>query len=130
MARVTGIGGIFLRARDPQALGEWYKRHLGIPYEDGFAAFKWTDDPDPDAQTLWTPFESDTTYFGSETQQAMVNFRVDDLDALLADLVAAGVEIVPERSEDGFGRFAWIIDSEGNRVELWQPPNAGITDSS
>lgn len=121
MARVTGIGGIFLRARDPHALGAWYKRHLGVPYTDGFAKFRLTEDPDPTAQTIWAPFEFDTTYFGSDKQQAMVNFRVDDLDALLSDLVAGGVEIVSERSEEAAGRFAWIVDCEGNRVELWEP---------
>jgi catechol 2,3-dioxygenase-like lactoylglutathione lyase family enzyme len=123
MARVTGIGGVFLRARDPQALGAWYKRHLGVPYDDGFAKLNWTEDPDPNACTVWAPFDFDTTYFGSDKQQAMVNFRVDDLDALLSDLAASGVEIVPERSEDdALGRFAWVIDCEGNRVELWEPP--------
>ena len=122
MARVTGIGGVFLRARDPEALGAWYKRHLGVPYKDGFAKFTWSDDPDPKAQTIWATFDPDTTYFGSEQQQAMINFRVDDLDALLSQLATDGVEIVPERSDEGFGRFAWIIDCEGNRVELWEPP--------
>jgi predicted enzyme related to lactoylglutathione lyase len=121
MARVTGIGGVFLRARDPQALGAWYKRHLGVPYADGFAKLPWSEDPDPNAHTIWAPFDSDTAYFGSDTQQAMVNFRVDDLDALLSELAASGVEIVPERSDEGFGRFAWVIDCEGNRVELWEP---------
>jgi predicted enzyme related to lactoylglutathione lyase len=124
VARVTGVGGIFLRARDPVALGAWYKRHLGVPYDDGFAKLKWADDPDPDAQTIWAPFDSDTSHFGSDKQQVMVNFRVDDLDALLSELVARGVEIVPERTDDATGRFAWIIDCEGNRVELWQPPVA------
>lgn len=125
MARVTGVGGVFLRARDPEALGAWYKRHLGVPFNDGFAKFKWAEVPDPDAQTIWAPFDFDTTYFGSDKQQAMVNYRVDDLDALLSDLAAAGVEIVPERSDEGFGRFAWIIDCEGNRVELWEPSTGG-----
>ena len=124
MARVTGIGGVFLRARDPEALGAWYKRHLGVPYENGFAQLNWSEDPDPQATTVWSPFDSDTTYFGAATQQVMINFRVDNLDALLADLAAAGVEIVPERSEDeSTGRFAWIVDCEGNRVELWEPPS-------
>ncbi len=123
MARVTGIGGVFIRARDPQALGDWYKRHLGVPFEDGFAKLKWSEDPDPNASTAWSPFDFDTDYFGSDTQQVMINFRVDDLDALLTDLAAAGVEIVPERSEyAGLGRFAWVVDCEGNRVELWEPP--------
>jgi len=125
MARVTGVGGIFLRARDPEALGAWYKRHLGVPFNDGFAKLSWAEDPDPNASTTWAPFDFDTTYFGSEKQQVMVNFRVDDLDALLSDLVAGGVEIVPERMEEAFGRFAWILDCEGNRVELWEPARGG-----
>lgn len=126
IARVTGIGGVFFRARDPQALGAWYQRHLGVPFADGFAKLRWTEDPDPQACTMWAPFESDTTYFGSPMQQAMVNFRVDDLDALLSDLAAAGVEIVPERSQEAaVGRFAWIVDCEGNRVELWEPAADG-----
>ncbi len=92
---------------------------LGVPYNHGFAKFVWREDPDVDACTVWAPFDHDTAYFGSNEQQAMINFRVDDLDALLADLAAAGVEIVPERSEDANGRVAWITDPEGNRVELW-----------
>jgi catechol 2,3-dioxygenase-like lactoylglutathione lyase family enzyme len=127
MARVTGIGGIFFRARDPQTLGAWYKRHLGVPYDQGFAKLK---DPDPDVDTIWAPFDFDTTYFGSDKQQAMVNFRVDDLEALLSVLVAGGVEVVPERSEDAAGRFAWILDCEGNRVELWEPARGGDSDGS
>ncbi len=123
MARATGIGGVFIRAREPDVLGEWYRRHLGLPYNHGFAKFVWREDPDVDACTVWAPFDHDTAYFGSNEQQAMMNFRVDDLDVLLADLAAAGVEIVPERSEDANGRFAWITDPEGNRVELWEPPH-------
>lgn len=80
MARVTGIGGVFVRARNPQSLGDWYRRHLSVPYNDGFAKLSWSEDPDPNAATVWAPFDADTTYFGSEKQQAMVNFRVDDLD--------------------------------------------------
>jgi|SRR5580700_2045386 predicted enzyme related to lactoylglutathione lyase len=122
VARVTGIGGVFVRARDPEALGEWYKRHLGIAYADGFAKLVWAEDSDPEACTVWAPFDAATEYFGPGPQQAMINFRVDDLDALLADLKAAGVEISPEQSGDDNGRFAWIVDCEGNRVELWEPP--------
>ncbi len=122
MAHVTGIGGVFLRARDPQALGDWYKRHLGVPFGDGFAKLKWSQDPDPNALTVWAPFDLDTSYFGAATQQVMINFRVDDLDALLAALVADGVEVLPDRADEANGRFAWIVDCEGNRVELWEPP--------
>jgi predicted enzyme related to lactoylglutathione lyase len=123
MARVTGIGGIFLRARDPEALGAWYARNLGVPYADGFAKMVWSVDTDPEACTVWAPFDEATSHFGPSPQQAMVNFRVDDLDGLLSDLAAAGVEVIPERSEDVTGRFAWIVDCEGNRVELWEPPH-------
>ena len=121
MAKVTGIGGTFIRARDPEALGEWYKKHLGVPYEGGFAKFAWKDDPDQHAQTIWALFPADTDYFGSQTQQAMINFRVDDLDALVTDLASAGVTISGDRYEDENGRFAWIADPEGNRIELWEP---------
>ncbi len=82
MAKVTGVGGIFLRARDPEALGAWYRRHLGLPYDNGFAQLHWSDDTGPNPSTIWCAFDADTTYFGAMTQQVMINFRVDDLDGL------------------------------------------------
>lgn len=123
MARVTGIGGIFLRARDPKALAAWYAQHLGIELSDyGGATFLWTDEvPATTGMTTWSLFPEDTPYFGSSGQRAMVNYRVDDLDALLAQLTAAGVTIDPHRDDASYGRFAWIVDPEGNRLELWQP---------
>jgi len=127
MARVTGIGGIFLRARDPKTLSAWYAKHLGIKLNAwGGAKFLWSDEvPATTGTTAWSLFPEDTTYFGSGSekgpQQAMVNYRVDDLDALLAQLAAAGVTIDPHRDDSDFGRFAWIVDPEGNRIELWQP---------
>jgi predicted enzyme related to lactoylglutathione lyase len=124
MARVTGIGGIFLRARDPKALGAWYAQHLGIQITDwGGANFLWSDEvPPTTGSTAWSLFPAETKHFGPGPQTAMVNYRVDDLDGLLAQLAAAGVPIDPHREEDAsFGRFAWITDPEGNRVELWQP---------
>ena len=123
MARVTGIGGIFLRARDPKALSQWYADNLGVKLSDyGGATFLWTDEvPATTGMTTWSLFPSDTKYFGSPTQQAMVNYRVDDLDALLDQLKAAGVTIDPKREDTDYGRFAWITDPEGNRIELWQP---------
>ena len=120
MARVTGIGGVFLRAKDPDALSRWYRENLGLPVENGFAVLRASDDA-PDAQTTWSAFDPDTEYFGSQTQQVMIDYRVDDLDALLEQLGAAGVTIAPERQEEPYGKFAWITDPEGNRIELWQP---------
>jgi predicted enzyme related to lactoylglutathione lyase len=127
MARVTGIGGIFLRARDPKTLTAWYAQHLGITMSDyGGATFLWTDEvPATTGMTTWSLFPADTTNFGkgNETgpQQAMVNYRVDDLETLLTQLAAAGVTIDPKRESADYGHFAWIVDPEGNRIELWQP---------
>lgn len=123
MARVTGIGGVFLRAKDPAALTKWYAEHLGLVVAQyGGVTFRWTDEvPEGTGSTTWNAFPADTKYFGEPTQQAMVNYRVDDLDALLETLAAAGVSIDPKRETYGFGKFAWITDPEGNRLELWQP---------
>jgi predicted enzyme related to lactoylglutathione lyase len=117
MAKAVGFGGVFLRARDPKGLGKWYAEHLGIPSQDGSMAF---DGPESAGMTVFAHFPLDTKYFGEGTQQAMVNFRVDDLDALLKRLAEAGVRIDPKREDHEYGRFAWIWDPEGNRVELWQ----------
>ena len=127
MARVTGIGGIFLRSRDPKSLNAWYTQHLGIQLSDyGGATFLWTDEvPATTGMTTWSLFPEDTTNFGKGNekgqQQAMVNYRVDNLDELLTQLAAEGVTIDPKRDDYDFGRFAWIVDPEGNRIELWQP---------
>ena len=123
MARVTGIGGVFLRAKDPKAFKAWYVRHLGIELNEwGGGNFLWSDEvPPTTGSTAWSVFPENTTYLGGETQQVMINYRVDDLDALLASLAAAGVWIDPHREDASYGRFAWINDLEGNRLELWQP---------
>ena len=120
MAKAVGIGGIFLKARDPKALAHWYHNAFGIPDQGGGSlAF---DGPESTGMTVFAHFPLDTKYFGEGEQQAMVNFRVDDLDALLAQLAEAGVRIDPKRDDHPYGKFAWIWDPEGNRVELWQPP--------
>jgi len=116
MERVLGIGGYFLRAQDPAALTAWYRDSLGLDLgEHGL----WHQEPGP---TVVAAFEADTDYFGRRTQQTMLNFRVHDLDAMLAQLRSAGADVAPEAEEmDGVGRFGWVTDPEGNRVELWQP---------
>ncbi len=119
MAKATGVGGVFLRARDPRVLAKWYEEHLGIPKTDhGALVF---DGPESMGMTVFATFPEDTKYFGEGPQQSMVNFRVDDLDALLVQLGGAGVRIDPKREDYSYGRFAWIWDPEGNRIELWQP---------
>ena len=125
MKRVTGIGGIFFKAEDPQALGAWYKRHLGIDVQSwGGAAFEWKgpDNPEGGGMTVWNPFPSDTDYFAPGTAPFMVNYRVDDLHALLGILRSEGVEVQEKVEESEFGKFGWVIDPEGNKVELWEPP--------
>ena len=118
MAKAVGFGGVFLKARDPKALAAWYTEHLGIQVGEGGApAFT---GPESAGTTLFCHFPSDSDYFGDAAQQAMINFRVDNLDQLLVQLEAAGVRIDPHRDSFDFGKFAWIWDLEGNKVELWE----------
>ncbi|CAM5346790.1 VOC family protein [Rhodanobacter lindaniclasticus] len=121
MAKVTGLGGIFFRSRDPAALSAWYAKHLGLTAE-AWGGVVFAEDEQRPGYTLWSPFAADTDYFGTGAQSYMLNFRVDDLDALLAQLRAAGVEVDERIEQSDFGRFGWITDPEGTRVELWQPP--------
>ena len=115
--RVAGIGGVFFRSRDPEALRAWYARQLGIDMEDFGTVFTAAEGD----QTVWAPFAADTDYFGRQEQQLMVNYRVGDLDAMLAQLREAGVEVDDNVHEMEFGRFGWAVDPEGNRFELWEP---------
>jgi len=120
MAKAVGVGGIFLKARDPHGVSAWYAAHLGIqPADAGSLLF---DGPEAAGMTVFSHFPLDAKYFGDGPQMSMVNFRVDDLDQLLAQLAEAGVRIDPKREDHAYGKFAWIWDPEGNRVELWQPP--------
>ena len=114
---VAGIGGVFFRARDPEALRTWYAQHLGIEMEDYGTTFT----AQGGDQTVWAPFAADTEYFGAVEQQLMVNFRVRNLDAMLDQLRAAGVAVDDHVHEMEFGRFGWAVDAEGNRFELWEP---------
>ena len=119
MAKVTGIGGLFFRARDPAALAAWYETHLGItPAPTDMDTPVWMQEPGP---TVFSPFAQDTDYF-APGQSFMLNFRVDDLDAMLTELQAAGIAVSHEQEMEGVGRFARIHDPEGTPIELWQPP--------
>jgi len=122
MKRVTGIGGIFFKAQDPKSLKEWYKAHLGVDAGDYGATFDWRDkdDPNKSGQTVWSLFPHDTKYFDPSSAPFMINYRVEDLVGLQAVLRSEGVE-VSDVQDDGYGRFAWASDPEGNRIELWEP---------
>lgn len=125
MQRVTGIGGIFFKAQDPAALREWYKKHLGIEILDwGGAVFAWgqPDNPAASGSTVWSIFPRSSDYFAPGTANFMINYRVADLDALLAALRPEGCNVDERVEESAFGKFGWVIDPEGNKVELWQPP--------
>ena len=124
MAKVTGIGGVFFNStNDHKALSEWYQKHLGLELEPwGGAILKWPDDKSDDGGlTVWNAAAKDTKWFAPSASNFMINYRVDDLDEMLAQLRDAGVEVVsgPESHENG--KFAWIMDPDGNKVELWQP---------
>lgn len=120
MASIIGFGGIFLRANDPKALYDWYERHLGLVKSEGAYAFA---PPARDPHIIFALFKQDAPYFPPE-QRAMLNLQVDDLDGLLDRLAAAGVPVDPKRDSYDFGKFGWITDPEGNRIELWQPLTA------
>jgi predicted enzyme related to lactoylglutathione lyase len=125
MKRVLGIGGIFIKARDPDALRAWYRKHLGIDSEDwGGKAFPWRTDDNPGGvgTTVWSVFEDGSSYFDPSTQPFMVNYRVGDLHQLLALLRSEGCQVDGKVEESEFGKFGWVMDPEGNRVELWEPP--------
>ena len=120
MAKVVGIGGVFFRSDDPEALGEWYKRWLGVPVEHPWgASFQPADLPDK-AFGVWAPFSRDTTYLAAD-KSFMFNLVVDDLDGALAQVKEGGAEVVEEIEEMEYGRFGWFFDPEGNKVELWEP---------
>jgi predicted enzyme related to lactoylglutathione lyase len=126
MKRVTGIGGIFFKTQDPEALYQWYEKHLGIQRApDGSGAmFEWRDSNEPGQKgmTIWSIFPRESKYFDPSASPFMFNYRVDDLDALLKALQEEGVQIDPRREDYDYGRFAWIMDPAGNRIELWEPP--------
>jgi len=125
MKRVLGIGGIFFKARDPAVLRDWYRAHLGIEIEPwGGTAFRWKGDDNPNGEgtTVWSVFEDSSDYFAPSEAKFMINYRVADLDAVLVALRGEGCAVDAKTDASEYGKFGWVMDPEGNRIELWQPP--------
>lgn len=119
--RVTGIGGIFFKSENPSETKDWYKNHLGLNTDDYGCTFWWKDNDGNEASTQWSPFKKDTNYFEPSKKEFMMNFRVHDLKALLEVLKDEGVSVIGEIEEYDYGKFGWILDPEGNKIELWEP---------
>jgi len=123
--RALGVGGIFFRSADPGRLANWYRDALGLDIEAWGSTHGTSFSPaamPANAFTVWSTFAADTEYFGDSGQSFMINLVVDDLDAALDNVKAAGGQVIPEKEEHDFGRFGWMVDPDGNRVELWEPP--------
>lgn len=123
MKRVTGIGGIFFKCSDPAKMKEWYKTHLGFDINQYGAKFDWKQEGDTtnDGYTLWTPFSDKTKYFEPSTKDFMVNYRVENMEALVEELKKEGVTVLDNIETYDFGKFVHILDIEGNKIELWEP---------
>ena len=129
MKRVTGLGGIFFKCQDPGKIKEWYRNHLGIQSDQYGAMFGWRslENPDEKGTTVWSPFADNTTYFSPSEKPYMFNYRVENLEELLAVLKEEGVQIVGEIEAYDYGKFGWIMDPEGNKIELWEPVDEKLT---
>lgn len=121
MKRVTGIGGIFFKSKNPSAINEWYGKHLGLPVNKYGASFIEKDEQGNEKMTQWSPFKEDTTYFAPSEKPFMLNFRVENLEELLKILAQEGVTILGDMQTYEYGKFGWILDPEGNKIELWEP---------
>lgn len=126
MKKVTGIGGVFFKCKDPQNMKAWYKDHLGLDTDKYGTNFEWrqADDPSKKGFTQWSPFTDSTQYFQPSIKDFMVNYRVENLELLVAELKAAGVTVLNAIEEFEYGKFAHILDPEGNKIELWEPNDA------
>jgi predicted enzyme related to lactoylglutathione lyase len=125
MKRVTGIGGVFIKSGDPARLRDWYKRHLGIDFEEwGGFAFRWKgpDNPGGEGTTVWSIFDASSNYFDPSSAGVMINYRVADVHALVAALRSEGCEVMDKVDESEYGKFGWVMDPDGNKIELWEPP--------
>ena len=124
--RVTGIGGFFFKTKDPDAIKEWYKKHMGLDTNQYGWSFWWKDHDGNDCMTQWSPFKEETTYFEPSKKQFMMNFRVENLVELLETLKAEGVEVIGEIQEFDYGKFGYVMDPEGNKLELWEPVDSAF----
>jgi predicted enzyme related to lactoylglutathione lyase len=124
MKRVMGIGGVFFKARNSKKLSDWYQKHLGIATKEGSMTFAWRSlqNPKREGHTVWAIFPGDSGYFGRKNQQFMINYRVKDLHKTLSVLRKEGVKVAKKTENTTYGKFGWILDGEGNRIELWEPP--------
>src|SRR5688572_30625572 len=121
MKRVTGIGGLFFRTKDPDKIKEWYKKHLGMESDQYGATFNWIQEHGPKGFTVWSPFKDSTTYFQPSEKEFMFNYRVENLEELLNVLKEEGIEQVGAIEVFDYGKFGWILDPEGNKIELREP---------
>ena len=119
--RVTGIGGIFFKSKDPNAVKHWYNKHLGLNTDQWGCTFWWKDEDGNKCSTQWSPFKEDTIYFEPSKKDFMMNFRVENLEELLKTLKAEGVQVIDRIESVEEGKFGWIVDPEGNKIELWEP---------
>jgi predicted enzyme related to lactoylglutathione lyase len=130
MKRVTGIGGIFFKSEDPKKLKAWYGQHLGFDITEWGCSFRWIDPQHPDAKaharTEWSPFKNDTPYFAPSEKPFMFNYRVENLVELLNVLKKEGITVIGDIEEFSYGKFGWILDPEGNKIELWEPIDEGF----
>jgi len=124
MAKVVGVGGVFFKSEDPEKLGTWYRKWLGVPVEPPYGASFRPGDVPPGGFTVWAPFRKETEYFNPSRREFMFNLMVDDLDGALAQVREGGAETVGGIIEEDYGRFGWFVDPEGNKVELWEPKEA------
>ncbi len=126
--RVTGIGGIFFKSKDPKAMRAWYEKALQLPMDQYGHSFVWRSDDNPEARgiTQWSPMEESTDYYAPSEREFMINYRVEHLDDLLASLKAQGISQVGAIEDYDYGRFAWIMDPEGRKLELWEPKDAAL----
>ena len=129
MEKVTGIGGIFIKAKNPTKLAAWYKENLGIDFNDNtYTTFKWINQNNPQipGNTVFSFFREDSDYFSPSKNTCMLNFRVNNLHALLRELSYKGVEVIDKTEYYSYGSFGWIVDPEGNKVELWEPKDEAL----